>query len=155
MSDRCPLGYLSLLPYKCTGNVLVAQGLVTPNCLIISGPKSYLLKILCLSWLPVSLTYMIILSCKCSPDTRYIFITYTRQKSSAHFRFQVNFVLTRNSCIKYYISLFKEIILQQFDKFQTEIQGSLTKLSAFNPSKMAKFQIMAPGAENMEYLNNP
>ena len=59
-----------------------------------------------------------------------------------------------------YISLFKEIILQQLDAFQTEIPGSLTKLCAFkasrgHPSKVVKLPIMPPGAENMEYLNNP
>ena len=73
---------------------------------------------------------------------------------------QVNSVLTRNGCIKCYISLFKEIILQQLDAFQTEMQGSLTKLLAFkgsrgHPSKVVKLPIMSPGAENMEYLNNP
>ena len=60
----------------------------------------------------------------------------------------------------YLISLFTEIILQQVDEFQTEIQGSHTKLSVFkvsrgHPSNVAKWPIMAPGAENMEYLNNP
>ena len=74
--------------------------------------------------------------------------------------FRVNYVLTRNDCIKCYISLFKEIILQQFDAFQTEVQGSLTKLCAFkasrgHSSKVVKLPIMWPGAENMEYLNNP
>ena len=61
--------------------------------------------------------------------------------------------------MKCYISLFKEIILQQFDGFQTEIQGSLTKMCAFkasrgHSSKVVKLPIMSPGAENMEYLNN-
>ena len=72
----------------------------------------------------------------------------------------VNSVLTRNDCIKCCISLFKEIILQELDAFQTEIQGSLTKRCAFkvsrgHPSKVVKLPIMSPGAENMEYLNNP
>ena len=72
----------------------------------------------------------------------------------------VNYVLTRNACIKCYISLFIEIILQQYDAFQTEIQGSHTPLCAFKasrgqPSKVVKLSIMSPGAENMEYLNNP
>ena len=85
---------------------------------------------------------------------------YTQQKSSAQVGVWVNPVLTRNDCIKYYISLLKEIILQQFDAFQTEIQGSLTKLCAFkasrgHSSKVVKLPIMSPGAENMEYLNNP
>ena len=85
---------------------------------------------------------------------------YTQQKSSAQVGFQVNSVLARNGCIKCYISLLKEIILQQLDAFQTEIQGSLTKLCAFkasmgHPSKVVKLPIMSPGAENMECLNNP
>ena len=85
---------------------------------------------------------------------------YTQQKSSAQVGVRVNSVLTRNDCIKCYISLFKEINLQQFDAFQTEIQGSLTKLFAFkasrgHSSKVVKLPIMSPGAENMEYLNNP
>ena len=72
----------------------------------------------------------------------------------------INPVLTRSGCIKCYISLFKEIILQQLDVFQTEIKGSLTKLCAFkaswgHPSKVVKLPIVSPGAENMEYLNNP
>ena len=80
--------------------------------------------------------------------------------SSAQVGVRVNSVLTRNDCIKCYISLFEEIILQQFDAFQTEIQGSLTKLCAFKASrghysKVVKLPIMSPGAENMEYLNNP
>ena len=58
-----------------------------------------------------------------------------------------------------FISLFKEIILQHVDGFQTEIQGSLTKLCAFlasmgHPSKVVKLPIMSPGAENVDYLNN-
>ena len=73
---------------------------------------------------------------------------------------RINSVLTRAGCIKCYVSLFKEIILQHLDAFQTEIQGSLAKLGAFNatrchPSKVVKLPIMSPGAENMEYLNNP
>ena len=73
---------------------------------------------------------------------------------------RVNSVLTRNDCIKCYISLFKEIIYQQLDEFQTEIQGSLAKLCAFkasrgHPSKVVKLPKMSIGAENMEYLNNP
>ena len=84
---------------------------------------------------------------------------YTHQKSSAQVGVRVNSVLTRNGCIKCYILLFKEIILQQFDAFQTEIQGSLTKLCSFkasrgHPSKVVKLPIMSPGAENTEYLNN-
>ena len=72
---------------------------------------------------------------------------------------RVNYVLTKNGCIKCYISLFKKIILQQLDAFQTEIKGSLTKRCAFNasrghPSNVVKLPIKSPGAENMEYLNN-
>ena len=82
------------------------------------------------------------------------------KKSSAQVGVRVNSVLIRNNCIKCYISLFKEIILQELDAFQTEIQGFLTKLCAFkayrgHPSKVVKLPIMSPGAENMEYLNNP
>ena len=44
--------------------------------------------------------------------------------SSAQMGVRVYSVLTRNDCIKCYISLLKKIILQQFDSFQTEIQGS-------------------------------
>ena len=81
-------------------------------------------------------------------------------KSSAQVGVQVNSVLTRNGCIKCYISLFKEIIWQQLGAFQTEIQGSFMKLCAFkasrgHPSKVVKLPIMLPGAENMEHLNNP
>ena len=59
-----------------------------------------------------------------------------------------------------FIWLFKEIILQRFDAFQTVIQGTLTKLRAFkasrgHPSKVVKLPIMSSGAENVEYLNNP
>ena len=50
------------------------------------------------------------------------------KKSSAQEGVRVNSVLTRNDCIKSYIWLFKEIILQELDAFQTKIQGSLTKL---------------------------
>ena len=55
------------------------------------------------------------------------------KKSSAQVGVRVNSVLIRNNCIKCYtcISLFKEIILQELDAFQTEIQGFLTKLCAF------------------------
>ena len=47
------------------------------------------------------------------------------------------------------ISLFKEIILQECDAFQTEIQDSLAKPCAFkasrgHPSKMVKLPIMSP-----------
>ena len=90
-----------------------------------------------------------------------IFMTfyYTQQKSSAQVGVRVNSVFTRNGCIKCYISLFKEIILQHLDAFQTESQGSPTKLCAFkasrgHPSKVVKLPIMSNGAENMEYLNN-
>ena len=60
----------------------------------------------------------------------------------------------------YYLSLFKKIILKQLDTFQTEVQGSLTKLCSFkasrgHPSKVVKLPIMPLGDENMEYLNNP
>ena len=43
--------------------------------------------------------------------------TYTQQKSSAQVGVRVNSVLTRNGCIKYFISLLKEIILQHLDAF--------------------------------------
>ena len=71
----------------------------------------------------------------------------------------VNSVFTRNGCIKCYRVLFKEIIFQHLDAFETEIQGSPTKLCAFkasrgHPSKVVKLPIMSTGAENMEYLNN-
>ena len=74
-------------------------------------------------------------------------LSYTQQKRSAQVGVRVNSVLTRNDCIKCYISLFTEIILQQFDPFQTEIQGSLTKLCAFkasrgHSSKVVKLPIM-------------
>ena len=85
---------------------------------------------------------------------------YTQQKSSAQVCVRVNSVLTMNDCIKCYISLFKEIILQQLGAFQTEIHGSLMKMCTFKASrshhsKVVKIAIMPPGAENMEYLNNP
>ena len=62
--------------------------------------------------------------------------------------------------MKCYISLFKEIISQEFDAFETDFKGFLTKLCALqayrgHPSKVVKLPIMSPGAENMEYLNNP
>ena len=89
-----------------------------------------------------------------------MFLLYTQQKSSAQVGVRVKSVLTRNDCIKSCISLFKEIILQELDPFQTEIQGSHTKRCAFkvsrgHPSKVVKLPIMPPGAENIEYLNNP
>ena len=82
------------------------------------------------------------------------------KKSSAQVGLWENSVLTRNGCIECYTLLFKEIILQHFDAFQTEIQGSLMKLCAFkasrgHPSKVVKLPILSPGAENMEHLNNP
>ena len=71
------------------------------------------------------------------------------KKSSAQVGIWVISVLTRNGYIKCYISLFKEIILQQCDAFQTEILDSLTKPCAFkasrgHPSKMVKLPIMSP-----------
>ena len=96
-----------------------------------------------------------------STSSVYDFVcSYTQQKSSAQVGVRVNSILTRNDCIKCYISLFKKIILQQFDAFQTEIQGSITKLCALkasrgHSSKVVKLPIMSPGAENMEYLINP
>ena len=82
------------------------------------------------------------------------------KKTSAQVGVRVNTFLTRNDCIKCYLSLFKEIIYQQLDAFQTGIQGSLTKLcvlkaSRGHPSKVVKSPKMSPGAEHMEYLNNP
>ena len=73
----------------------------------------------------------------------------TSKKSSAQVGVWVNSVLTRNGYIKCYISLIKEIILQQCDAFQTVIQDSLTKPCAFkaskgHPSKMLKLPIMSP-----------
>ena len=72
---------------------------------------------------------------------------------------RVNSVLTRNGCIKCYTLLFKEIILQHLDAFQTEIKGSLMKLCAFkasrgHSSKVVKLPILSPGAENMEHTMN-
>ena len=71
------------------------------------------------------------------------------KKGSAHVGVWVNSVLPRNGYIKCYISLFKEIILQQCDAFQTVIQDSLTKPFAFkasrgHPSKMVKLPIISP-----------
>ena len=71
-----------------------------------------------------------------------------KKKSSAQVGVWVNSVLTGNSYIKCYISLFKEIILQQCGAFQTVIQDSLTKPGAFeasrgHPSKMVKLPIMS------------
>ena len=70
------------------------------------------------------------------------------KKSSAQVGVWVNSVLTRNGYIKCYTSLFKEIILQQCDAFQTVTQDFLTKPCAFkaskgHPSKMVKSQIMS------------
>ena len=83
--------------------------------------------------------------------------TYTQQKSSAQVDIRVNSVLTRNGCIKCYASLFKKIILQHMGAFQTEIEGSLSKLCAFkasrgHPLKVVKMPIMSNGAEKMQYL---
>ena len=50
------------------------------------------------------------------------------KKSSAQMGFRINPVLARNSCSQCYMSLFTEIILQQFDALKIEIQGTLTKL---------------------------
>ena len=52
-----------------------------------------------------------------------------------------------------------EIILQHFDAFKIEIQGTFTKVCAFkasrgHPSKVVKLPIMSHGAEDMENLNN-
>ena len=60
---------------------------------------------------------------------------------------RLNPVLTRNGCIKCYISLIKEISLNQFGAFQTDIQGALTKLCTFkasrvHPSKVVKNNIV-------------
>ena len=81
------------------------------------------------------------------------------KKSFAHLGFSVNPALTRNSCIYCYVSLFREIILQQLDGFQIEIQDTLTKLCVFkasrgHPSKMVNLPVMSSGDKNMEYLNN-
>ena len=69
------------------------------------------------------------------------------KKSSAQVGVWVNSVSTRNGYIKCYISSIKEIIMQQCDAFQTVIQDSLTKPSAFkasrsHPSKMVKLELM-------------
>ena len=55
----------------------------------------------------------------------------------------VNSILTWNVCIYCYISLFREILLQQFDECKTEIHGSPKKHTTFegsmgHPSKVAK-----------------
>ena len=63
-------------------------------------------------------------------------MTYTQQKSSTQVGVWVNSVFTRNGCIKCYISLFKEIVFQQFDVFQNEIQDSLSKPCAFKASRV-------------------
>ena len=60
-----------------------------------------------------------------------MYSTFTQQKSSAQVGVCVNSVLTRNGCIKCYISLFKEIIFQQFDAFQNEIQDSLMNMGNY------------------------
>ena len=91
---------------------------------------------------------------------KWINLNIPSKKSSAQVGVWVNSVLTRNGYSKCYISLFKEIILQQCDAFQIEIQNTLTKPCAFkasrgHPSKMVKLQIMSTGAKNIEYLNNP
>ena len=65
---------------------------------------------------------------------------YNQQKRSAHLRFGLISVLTRNRCIYFYISLFTEIILQKMMEFQTEIQGSLTKLSVFKKCLIVTLQ---------------
>ena len=82
------------------------------------------------------------------------------KRTSAQVGVRVNSVFTRNGCIKFYISLFKEIILQQLDAFQIAFQGSITKLCVFkvsrgHPSKVVKLPIMSPRAEDMDNLNNP
>ena len=46
--------------------------------------------------------------------------TSPAKKSSAQVCVGVNSVLTRNGCIQCYVSLFKEIILQHLDAFQTD-----------------------------------
>ena len=68
--------------------------------------------------------------------------------------FRVNSVLARDSCIKYYVWLFTEIILQHFDAFKIKIQGILAKLWTFkasrgHPSKVVKLPKMSPAAEDM------
>ena len=89
----------------------------------------------------------------------YKTFTIPSKKSSAQLGSQVNYAKTRNGCIKWYVSLFKEIILPRLDEFQTEIEGSHSKLSAFKvsrgqQSKVAKLLIMAPGAENMIWFSS-
>ena len=89
-----------------------------------------------------------------------VYINIPSKKSSAQVGGWVSSVLTRNGYIQCYISLFQEIILQQYDAFQTEIQDPLTKPCAFkasrgHPSKVVKLPIMSPGAENIEYLKYP
>ena len=64
----------------------------------------------------------------------------------------MNSILTWNGCIYYYISLFRKIILQQFDEFKPEIRGSPMKHSAFegsrgHPSKVAKLLIIVHKVE--------
>ena len=54
--------------------------------------------------------------------------TILSKKNSAQMGLRVNPFLARNSCIQCYISLFTEIILQQYDAFKIEIQGTFTKL---------------------------
>ena len=51
------------------------------------------------------------------PNLKSQLTLYTQQKSYAQVGVRVNSVLIRNDCIKCYISLFKETILQQFDAF--------------------------------------
>ena len=86
------------------------------------------------------------------PIRRWFSIDYIYLvKSSAQVGVWVQSVLTRNGFIKCYVSLFKEIILQQCDAFQTEIQDSFakpcaSKASRGHPSKMVKLPIMSPGA---------
>ena len=85
---------------------------------------------------------------KFQEDISFRNIIYPVKKSSAQVGVWVNSVLTRKGYIQCYISLFKEIILQQCDAFQTEIQDSLTKLCAFkasrgHPSKVVKLPIMS------------
>ena len=72
---------------------------------------------------------------KCGYLVCYDNFRYTQQKSFAQVGVWVNSALTRNGCIKCYISLFTEIIVQQLDTFRTEIQGSLRKLCTFKASR--------------------
>ena len=83
--------------------------------------------------------------CFIPPDTPLLYIPSKR--SSAQVGVWVNSVLTRNGYIKCYILLFKEIILQECDAFQTEMHDSLvkpceSKASRGHPSKMVKLPIM-------------